>query len=40
MSYQARLMEYERVKKILQNKCLSPKEYEKSIRDLARRLKI
>ena len=40
MSYKARLEEYEREKRKLQNMNLSYKEYEKKIRELAERLRV
>lgn len=40
MSYQDRIMEYEYQKRILAQKNLSPNEYAKRIREIARKLKI
>lgn len=40
MSYKARLEEYERQKRKLQNMNLSYKEYEQRIRELAERLRV
>ena len=40
MSYKARLEEYERQKRKLQNMNLSDKEYEQRIRELAERLRV